>query len=391
MKRIIFLFPCLLFLFSCDLTIKNDVTTQYLVDGMSNGSLALYLQSNQIFRLKGTPGTVTVPIGNSDLSKYKKCFVLHVATGTTQATTVSSAIIKLDGLEVMNTSDFSNNNGERTFEICDIAQTSVITVEVRGEPGSFIEIWIEGKLANGGTFVDERDGHVYKYVKIGNQTWMAENLAYLPEVNNTSSTTDPRYYVTLYMGTDKEEAMMTENYQKWGVLYNSPAAMLQDFDNNTNPTKIQGACPTGWHIPSDDEFNELAQYISEDNAELQYTRYPSTLSCCGFWTGIGRQLKVTNGWNFMRTTDDYGYLIEGLDRYGFSATAPGIMNYCPDQYPLGYDGPTGRVAFWSSSSTFYNSERRYNWWHLSSWEASMQWYCETPTGYGFSIRCVQDN
>jgi uncharacterized protein (TIGR02145 family) len=52
-------------------------TSDYLL----NGNLDVYLSNNQIFRYKGKPGTVTIPIGNADLSKYETCFVQHVATG----------------------------------------------------------------------------------------------------------------------------------------------------------------------------------------------------------------------------------------------------------------------------------------------------------------------
>lgn len=152
MKRIILFIIGLLILYSCELTIKDDITSDYLIEGIANNNLDVYLQNNQIFRYKGKPGEVTIPIGNPDLSQYEPCFVLYVATGTTQETIVSSAIIKIDGIQVLNTSDFSKNGGQFTFEVCDITPTSEITVEVRGEPGSYIDIWIEGKLKTSSTY-----------------------------------------------------------------------------------------------------------------------------------------------------------------------------------------------------------------------------------------------
>ncbi len=99
------------------------------------------------------------------------------------------------------------------------------------------------------TFIDPRDGTVYKFVTIGNQTWMAENLRYLPGVAGpgTGSLTTPYYYVYNYFGTDVNAAKKTENYNTYGVLYNWTAAM--------------SACPAGWHLPGDEEWTELADYL----------------------------------------------------------------------------------------------------------------------------------
>ena len=97
------------------------------------------------------------------------------------------------------------------------------------------------------------DGYYYSTVLIGDQCWFSENCRYLPEVSPSSqgSETDPYYYVYDYQGTDVEAA--TLNYLPYGVLYNWPAVMTEDI------------CPSGWHIPSDEEFTELTDFLGGEN------------------------------------------------------------------------------------------------------------------------------
>lgn len=113
------------------------------------------------------------------------------------------------------------------------------------------------------TFVDERDGAEYTYVIIGQQSWMPQNLRYLPEVSKptTGSLGDPHYYVYGYNGTDVEAAKSTENYQTYGVLYNWEAAMAGQESNEDNPAAVQGACPAGWHLPNNQEWMQLINYL----------------------------------------------------------------------------------------------------------------------------------
>lgn len=145
-KVILASITCLLFLItpSCEktLTINSEITSEYLL----SDDLAVYMENTKTSRYKGKPGVTTIPIGQQNLSEFEDCFVLYIKSGETSATAVSSAIIKLDDQEVLNTSDFSKHSLLYTFEVCNITEQSVITVEVRGEPGSYIDIWIEGSL-----------------------------------------------------------------------------------------------------------------------------------------------------------------------------------------------------------------------------------------------------
>lgn len=100
-----------------------------------------------------------------------------------------------------------------------------------------------------GQFTDTRDGYVYQTVTIGGKEWFAENLKYLPSVNDGSSLSSSvaQYFVYGYTGTDVATAKATSNYNTYGVIYNFTAST--------------GACPTGWHLPSETEWQNLAYTV----------------------------------------------------------------------------------------------------------------------------------
>jgi len=110
----------------------------------------------------------------------------------------------------------------------------------------------EEEEGTNGTFTDSRDGYTYQTVQIGSQTWMAENLKYLPSVvgPGTGSNSEAYCYVYGYESTDVDAAKATENYTTYGVLYNWTSAL--------------NACPVGWHLPSDAEWTQLTDYLGEN-------------------------------------------------------------------------------------------------------------------------------
>ncbi len=110
------------------------------------------------------------------------------------------------------------------------------------------------------------DNRNYATVKINDQVWMAENLAYLPAVSLSSalSYTKPYYYVYGYEGTNVAAAKATPNYTTYGALYNWPAAIA--------------ACPPGWHLPSDAEWSALTSYLGTESIAGSKMKEPVTKS-----------------------------------------------------------------------------------------------------------------
>jgi len=161
-----------------------------------------------------------------------------------------------------NTSSFSSNltglTANTTYYVWAYATNSLGTAY--GSEVSFTTSVVEPQS---GVFTDNRDGHTYKWIKIGTQVWMAENLAYLPSVSPSSSGSEslPYYYVYGYEGTSVSSAKASSNYNTFGVLYNWPAAMVGETSSNSIPSGVKGISPQGWHLPSKNEFIVLSNFL----------------------------------------------------------------------------------------------------------------------------------
>ena len=151
-----------------------------------------------------------------------------------------------------------------------------------------------------GEITDERDGHVYKTVKIGEQIWMAENLNYAYPKQDSSS-------VSVSWCYNNEP----DNCAKYGRLYTWEAAMdcYTQFGENKSACSLfyhdkernddykpQGACPTNWHIPYGNEWTALIDLVRDSSSAL----------------------KSTSGWlDDGNGTDIFGWIINGVDRCTF--------------------------------------------------------------------------
>jgi len=180
-----------------------------------------------------------------------------------------------------------------------------------------------------GTFTDPRDGQTYNTIEIGSQTWFAENLNY--------ETTNSWWY-------DNSSA----NGDIYGRLYTWDAALT--------------ACPSGWHLPSDDEWCTLTQYI-DPTVNCNATGYSGT--------DAGYKMKSTSGWYSNGN---------GSNAYGYSALPGGYRNnngnfYYIEKYAL----------FWSSPEN-----GTYAWYRHLDYSYGKVYRNNLTQVYGFSVRCVKD-
>jgi len=188
---------------------------------------------------------------------------------------------------------------------------------------------------NRGTFTDARDGHVYKYTTIGNRVWMAENLNYDVEFGLTS-------------------CVVKDDCSSKGRVYGVVNSL--------------GACPEGWHLPSNDEWAELFDNVGGSDS-------------------AGIRLKATSGWIPLNP----GQLSNGTDDCGFALLPmpTGIISS-----GRVYDGYEARL--WATDVALVEAyingrEFREDDTMTGVLFETQYVYARASRFYGAAIRCIRDN
>lgn len=181
------------------------------------------------------------------------------------------------------------------------------------------------------TMTDSRDGKTYKTVTIGNQTWMAENLA----------------YKTLY----SFEYDWPIDDMKMGLFYDWDYAVYGGLNK-------RDICPSGWHLPSKNEWSQLIEHVGGKE-------YAFNLKSKDYW-------------------DYESGVTSGVDKYGFSAVPAGYredgQNYIQQGYSL--------AAFWTSDG--YDGGETYAYACMMS-SASDKITLPTEQIYSYlNVRCIKD-
>ncbi|MGA7721907.1 MAG: FISUMP domain-containing protein [Ignavibacteriaceae bacterium] len=191
-------------------------------------------------------------------------------------------------------------------------------------------------------------GQTYHTVQIGSQCWLMENLNVGTMINGMQEQTNNGIIEKYCFKDDSANCTTYGGLYQWAeaVKYKNGATDT----SSPNPAfsgNIQGICPGGWHIPTDNEFDTLAKEVNQDGNALK---------------AIGQDGTSTN-------------------TSGFSVMLAGSRGDDGYFYDLGY-----YTYFWSSTEgstmgaytlDLYGSESYVN----------LGYYHKGP---GFGIRCVKD-
>jgi uncharacterized protein (TIGR02145 family) len=210
--------------------------------------------------------------------------------------------------------------------------------------------------------VTDIDGNVYNTVQIGTQCWIQSNLK-VSKYRNGDNISYVLSFLDWQFTTSGAYAIYDYNSVNdglYGKLYNHYSVM-----------DSRGLCPTGWHVPTDGEWNVMVKYL-DPNADT---------ACNGCWQSgiVGGALKSTaiqptpGGWN----SPNAG----ATNSSGFSAGPGGLRSVDGLFIALGDDG-----CWWSSSlyGTYAWSRR------LVTYYGNGVDRTFNNRSNGFSVRCLRD-
>jgi len=196
------------------------------------------------------------------------------------------------------------------------------------------------------------DGNCYETIQIGDQLWMAENL----KVTHYNNGDEIAYPSNADFGSFDEG--------QYGVYDNDPsnADIYGNLYNWSVVNDDRGVCPDGWHVPSDDEWTILTDYLGGESVAGGKMKETGTIEDGdGLWTSPNT---------------------DATNESGFSALPAGYR-----YYGNGYYINVGNYGYFWSSSEYYSYSA---WSRILIYGGSNVYRSYGSKQYGFSVRCLGD-
>ncbi|MCX6304121.1 MAG: hypothetical protein NT040_04060 [Bacteroidetes bacterium] len=207
------------------------------------------------------------------------------------------------------------------------------------------------------SFTDIRDGKTYTAVSIGNQCWMAQNLNLGTLVTGSADQTNNATFEKYCYSNTETNCTVYGGLYQWGEM----VQYLNGASNTTSwspvPTgNIQGICPLGWHLPTDDEWTILVTFL-------------------GGQAVAGGKMKEAGYAHW--TSPNYG----ATNSSGFTALGAG-ERYEGTFYDLRYLASFRSVTEYSATVSWYRYIDK-------DYEVVNRGY-NYGKAYGYSVRCLKD-
>lgn len=204
------------------------------------------------------------------------------------------------------------------------------------------------------------EGQVYNTIQVFSQCWLKEDLNVGTLTPGTEDMTD-NGIIEKYCFNDNSDSCA-----KYGAMY-----QWQELMQYTSQQGIQGICPPGWHVPSDEEWKILEGAVDSQH-EIGSQEWDIYNDERGY--DAGTNLKTTDGWY------EEG---SGTDLYNFSARPAGFRHGI-----YGYFAGTSRYADWWTSTRNPDEE---NWVVHLSYNNDGVSHIDYPDQWGFHVRCLKDD
>jgi uncharacterized protein (TIGR02145 family) len=206
------------------------------------------------------------------------------------------------------------------------------------------------------TITDDRDGQVYRTVRIGDQTWMAQNLNF------------KNYPEGVIVPKDYDDKPLPELYGKlytWDAAVDSAGLFSNDakgcgYGNScAKESGIRGLCPENWHLPDQSEWDELIAYAES----------------------IGGDGEV-----FQLQSRDSDIWDRATNRTGFSALPTGMYSSVSGL------GNKSNAYYWSTTKVYRSGDNEEFKGVISRIMIAAYHYTwsDEHKDYGLSVRCIHD-